>query len=60
MLGATTIWDTHTCLFSQKPANHSKPLLHPAVMAAMGDTAVRVREVLAKPWVGVPLAFSLS
>ena len=30
------------------------------VMAAMGDTAVRVREVLAKPWVGVPLAFSLS
>ena len=26
MLGATTIWDTHTCLFSQKPANHSKPL----------------------------------
>ena len=32
----------------------------PAVMAAMGDTAVRVREVLAKPWVGVSLAFSLS
>ena len=31
-----------------------------AVMAAMGDTAVRVHEVLAKPWVGVPLAFSLS
>ena len=24
MLGATIIWDTHTCLFSQKPANHSK------------------------------------
>ena len=29
-------------------------------MAAPGDTAVRVREVLAKPLVGVPLAFSLS
>ena len=25
MLGATTIWDTHTCLFSQKPANHLNP-----------------------------------
>ena len=31
-----------------------------AVMAALGDTAVRVREVPAKPWAGVPLAFSLS